>query len=275
MQPDYFAILRTLYEFRVAKQVGAKANSLLLALVWKANVMRWPDTLTIWNSEVRDLAGLSEEELVAARSRLTGLLINGHSLVSYQSGGTRKPGKYSLNYIGYMSFFKSVTPDITPENTVNVPGNPHSNVGGNPHSNVGGNDNFEFTLIPGGSKDDEGDSIINKTKRNKHTKQYTPDSPEHKLASYMLLKILHLNPNFKTPNMQNWAKWMDNIMRIDKRPYEEIKAVIDYIYAGWWRDKLLSPKKLREHYDRINMQRLKERRKEEAEVEWGYGYKPD
>lgn len=269
-QPNHFAILRTLYEFRIAKQVGAKANSLLLALIWKANVMRWPDTLTIWNSEVRDLAGLSEEELVAARSRLTGLQINGQPLVTYQSGGTRKPGKYSLNYVGLMNFFQNNTPEITPENPGNVPGNLLGNVGGNLCSNLGGNEDFQLTIIPGGSKDDESDSIINKTKRNKQTKQFTSDSPEYTLAAYMLQKILQLNATFKMPNMQKWASSMDKIMRIDQRPYEEIMAVIDYVYSSWWKDKILSPDKLREKYDTLNMQRPKPRRKEEDDLAWGW-----
>lgn len=277
MQIDYFAILRTLYEFKIAKQVGAKANSLLLALIWKANVMHFPDTLAIWNSEVRDLAGLSEEELISARNRLITLRINGQSVVTYESGGTRRPGKYILNYQGLTTFFQNrtnITPEITPENPGNVPGNSLGNVGGNPQGNVGGNDDFELTLIPGGCKDDETPSNTNKQKK-RTNKQFTSDSPEYTLAAYMLQKILQLNPTFKMPNIQKWASSMDKIMRIDQRPYEEIMAVIDYVYSSWWKDKILSPDKLREKYDTLNMQRPKPRREEEATFDWGYGYKPD
>ena len=273
MKIDYFAILRTLYEFKIAKQVGAKANSLLLALIWKANVMHFPDTLAIWNSEVRDLAGLSEEELISARNRLITLRINGQSVVTYESGGTRRPGKYSLNYPGLTTFFQNrpkTTPDITPENPGNVPGNSHGNVQGNPPGNLQGNENSGLVLIPGGCKYDETPSTTNK--RTKQTnKQFTSDSPEYTLAAYMLQKILQLNATFKMPNMQKWASSMDKIMRIDQRPYEEIKAVIDYVYSSWWKDKVLSPDKLREKYDTLNMQRPRQSDGEEGDlIEWGW-----
>jgi hypothetical protein len=73
------------------------------------------------------------------------------------------------------------------------------------------------------------------------------------------------------PNMQKWASSMDKIMRIDQRPYEEIKAVIDYVYSSWWKDKVLSPDKLREKYDTLNMQRPRQSDGEEGDlIEWGW-----
>lgn len=273
MQIDYFAILRTLYEFKIARQVGAKANSLLLALIWKANVMYFPEKLAIWNSEVRDLAGLSEEELVSARNRLINLQVNGQKVLLYESGGTRRPGKYFLNYQGLITFFQNkdcITPNITPDFTGNVTGNLHSNVGGNPHSNVRGNEDFSLTVINGGSKDGENHSTTYKQTKPTN-KQFMSDSLEYELANFMLGKILVLNPNFKKPNMQKWAADMDKILRIDKREVEEVKEVINYIYSGWWKDKILSPSKLREKYDMLNMQRPKDKKnRKDGEVDWGW-----
>ena len=178
-----------------------------------------------------------------------------------------------LNYPGLTTFFQNrpkTTPDITPENPGNVPGNSHGNVQGNPPGNLQGNENSGLVLIPGGCKDDETPSTTNK--RTKQTnKQFTSDSPEYSLAAYMLQKILQLNPSFKTPDMQKWASSMDKIMRIDKRPYDEIKAVINHVYSSWWKDKVLSPDKLREKYDTLNMQRPRQSDGEEGDlIEWGW-----
>lgn len=253
MQPDYFAILRSLYELRIAKQVGAKANSLLLGLVWKANVLRFPDTLAIWNSEARDLAGLTDEELVTARNRLTQVQINDQFLLRYQSGGTRSPGRYQLNYAGLGNFF---TPIITPEIPVNVPGNPLGNVGGNLQGNVQGNDGVISIL----TKQNERNKQNNSTSRASKTKQFDPSSLEYRLAEYLLKKIkLHL-PNIKEPDLQGWASKMDLILRIDKRKPEEVKAVIDFAQGDlFWRSNILSAGKLRDKYDQLNAKRLNQK----------------
>lgn len=258
MQPDYFAILRTLYEFRIAKQVGAKANSLLMALIWKANVLRFPNSLTIWNSEVRDLAGLSEEELVTARNRLSQAKINDQYVIRYQTGGTKAPGRYQLNYQGLCNFFNNITPDITPKNTVNVP----DNVGGNPLGNVGGNEKTGEASNIDNSKDDQNPSILTNYTKQTNTrpksekKVFEKDSLEYELSEYLLKKIKFNFPTHKEPDLNSWAECMDLIIRRDKRNPKEVKAVIEFAQDDdFWKTNILSVNKLRKQFDQLNAKR--------------------
>jgi len=252
MQPDYFAMLRTLYEYKIAKQIGAKANSLLMALIWKANVMRFPNSLAIWNSEVRDLAGLSDEELAAARNSITRVQVNGQYIVRYQTGGTKAPGKYQLNYQGLCTFFQDMSPAITPKNAVNVQGNPQGNEGGNPQGNDEGNEGGISIL----TKQNEQNIQTNPPPPPKQVKVFEPESIEYKLSSYLLEKIkLHL-PSVKEPDLQKWAGDMDLLIRVDKRTPQEVKDVIEFAQSdSFWKSVILSVGNLRKKYDQLNAKR--------------------
>jgi DnaD/phage-associated family protein len=149
---NYFEIIRSYNEFLIAKQVGAKANSLFYALIGKSNTLRFPTKLTIYNSELRDLSGLSKDELNPARNKLTQVQINDQYLVKYRSKGTRKPGDYWLNYEGLTSYFqneptqdwscipikvkpKKITNDDYSDNPPNSGANPNTNHGSNDGTN--------------------------------------------------------------------------------------------------------------------------------------------
>lgn len=149
---NYFEIIRSYNEFLIAKQVGAKANSLFYALIGKSNTLRFPTKLTIYNSELRDLSGLSKDELNPARNKLTQVQINDQYLVKYRSKGTRKPGDYWLNYEGLSSYFQNNPaqdwscipikdkPHTTPDNdysdnTSNPDANLNTNHGSNDDAN--------------------------------------------------------------------------------------------------------------------------------------------
>lgn len=106
MQVSFFEILRSYHELKIAKQVGAKANSLFMAILTKMNNLRFPESFTIYNSELLDLSGLTENELYPARNKLTQFVVNGHPIVFYQNNGKKKPGSYRLNYEGFRNYFQ-------------------------------------------------------------------------------------------------------------------------------------------------------------------------
>lgn len=101
-------------------------------------------------------------------------------------------------------------------------------------------------------------NTVVKTKKEKEI--YSTDTVQFQLAELLLVKILEHLPGFKRPDLQKWAKGMDSILRLDKRPAEEVKAVILFAQGDtFWQANILSADKLRKHYDRLNSRRIQAR----------------
>lgn len=101
-------------------------------------------------------------------------------------------------------------------------------------------------------------NTIVKTKKEKEV--YSTDSMQYQLAELLLVKILEHLPGFKQPDLQKWARGMDAILRLDKRPAEEVKEVILFAQGDtFWQGNILSVDKLRKHYDRLNSRRMQAR----------------
>jgi phage replication O-like protein O len=85
---------------------------------------------------------------------------------------------------------------------------------------------------------------------------YPSDSIPYTLAEHLQKCILQNLPDFKKPNLQKWAKDIDLMIRIDKRPPPDIKALIEWAQSDpFWRANILSTSKLRKQYDTLNAQR--------------------
>ena len=82
-----------------------------------------------------------------------------------------------------------------------------------------------------------------------------PSSIQYTLADYLYKKILKNNPRFKKPNLGTWAGHIEKMIRIDNRPPDEIKKVIDWCQKDtcWWSSNILSTNKLRIKYDQLLM----------------------
>ena len=113
------------------------------------------------------------------------------------------------------------------------------------------------------------------------TKKSSDDSI--RLANYLLQHIHRVNPTFKQPNINTWAKDIDLAIRIDGRTVEEITRCIEWIYTDkgeFWQKNILSGKKLREKFDTMNMQIIsiksnsKPKQQEESNTHIGYFYSP-
>lgn len=105
MEINYFELIRSINELMIAKQLGAKAYSLFRVLLDKANTFKFPETLTLFNSELLDLSGLTKDELYPARDKLIKLQINSQNILQYENKGTHKPGLYWINYKGLLLYF--------------------------------------------------------------------------------------------------------------------------------------------------------------------------
>lgn len=92
----------------------------------------------------------------------------------------------------------------------------------------------------------------NEKEYKRNIKTFLSDSDEIRLANYLLNHIRKNNPESKQPNLQTWAKQFDLMLRIDNRSVDNLKSIIRFCQNDdFWKSNILSPKKLREHYDRL------------------------
>ena len=93
-----------------------------------------------------------------------------------------------------------------------------------------------------------------KKSKNVKKKEYTSESDEFRLSEFLLSLILERKPDFKKPNLQTWAIYIDRMIRLDKRKPERIREVIQWCqHDSFWQDNVLSTKKLREKFDQLEM----------------------
>ena len=84
----------------------------------------------------------------------------------------------------------------------------------------------------------------------------------YELAEFFVGRIRDNKPDYKEPNLVEWAKCIDLMIRLDNRTPEKIRAVIDWVQKDneprgdgfCWAVNVLSPQKLRKQFDRLEMQ---------------------
>lgn len=84
-------------------------------------------------------------------------------------------------------------------------------------------------------------------------KEYIPTAVAVSLSDLFISNIKSYHPAFKEPSdMKKSAKAIDDMIRLDKREPEEIKAVIQWLPShNFWRGVVLSTLKLRKHFDSL------------------------
>jgi len=100
----------------------------------------------------------------------------------------------------------------------------------------------------------------------KTRKVFAADSDAYRLALHLRDGILRHKPDARVPRaetqLQQWAGVIDLMLRIDGRTPERVRSLIDAIMTNprivFWRGVILSPGKLREKFDQIEIQ-LRER----------------
>ena len=99
------------------------------------------------------------------------------------------------------------------------------------------------------------DKNVKKNERRKKEKNlFVEDSNEFQLASFLHELIRQNNPNVKHPNLQTWSKDFDMILRVDLRPVEDVRKIIEWCQQdSFWQSNILSPKKLRKQFDRLSL----------------------
>ena len=95
-------------------------------------------------------------------------------------------------------------------------------------------------------------TTIKESKNVRNKKLFVETSDEYRLAKYLFKLIRENNPTHKEPNLQNWAKDIDKMIRLDKREVDDIEAVIYWCqHDDFWSRNVLSTSKLRIQYDQL------------------------
>ena len=78
-------------------------------------------------------------------------------------------------------------------------------------------------------------------------------NPSKSLSDLLLSLIRKNNPNFKMPNMKNWARTFDAILNFDDRDLKEVSELIKWVHtkSAFWSCQILNPSNLRKQYDRL------------------------
>lgn len=97
------------------------------------------------------------------------------------------------------------------------------------------------------------ESKVEKSKVNrKYKRLFVEDSIEFQLSKKLLDYILRNHPNYKMPNLQNWAQHIDFMIRLDKRTPEQINDIIVFSQEdSFWKSNVLSTEKLRQKFDQL------------------------
>jgi uncharacterized sporulation protein YeaH/YhbH (DUF444 family) len=125
------------------------------------------------------------------------------------------------------------------------------------------------TPLEQGEEEEEGEGEEKGEEEEKGEGAISVITPATKVADYLLNKILSEKPNFKKPNMQTWAKDIDKAMRIDGRTEQELTGCIDWIYTKgtFWIPNILSGRKLREKFDTMEAQMMRNSKSDTAMVD--------
>lgn len=78
---------------------------------------------------------------------------------------------------------------------------------------------------------------------------------DEKCARWLYGAILNTAPKFKEPNFKAWTNEVRLMRERDGRTHREMCALMQWAHADrFWRGNILSPTKLREHWDRLTIQ---------------------
>lgn len=94
-------------------------------------------------------------------------------------------------------------------------------------------------------------------------KEFDKDSVQIQLARFMINEMLKIKPDSRVPkndvkSLQRWAKDIDYMIRLDKREPREIAELFRWAQEdNFWCANIRSPRKLREKWDTLELQRGK------------------
>lgn len=112
--------------------------------------------------------------------------------------------------------------------------------------------------LTGSQRTPNGQPTTNQEEKKKRTKElkkiYSPNSEEFRLAELLFSLIADRKSDYKKPDLQEWAKQIDLMIKKDKRNPDAIEKIIHWCQRdNFWRNNILSTNKLREHFDKLEL----------------------
>ncbi|MBW7990175.1 MAG: hypothetical protein FVQ84_09200 [Planctomycetes bacterium] len=104
----------------------------------------------------------------------------------------------------------------------------------------------------------------------------TPSSEASRLSSLFFDLITARKSDYRRPDLNRWADEIDRMIRIDNRSPERIEAVLRWCQNdsgngnnwGGWQSVILSPKKLRDKFDGLEMKMAGNNKTQEVKSEY-------
>ena len=95
-------------------------------------------------------------------------------------------------------------------------------------------------------------NTINNNTKNTSRSKLKFETHHLKLAELLYKQIQNNSPNYPEPDLEKWANEFRLMMERDKRDGKEIQdLIIKTQNDNFWKKNILSPSKLRKHYDRL------------------------
>jgi hypothetical protein len=117
------------------------------------------------------------------------------------------------------------------------------------------------------------ESLLKKEKNNKSGAGAPVENADaFRLADLLLNKIIEIKPDVKKPTknqMETWQADIDKMIRIDKRTPDQIEKVIKWLPSNeFWRKNILCTSKLREKFDKLELNMTEKKSDENVNREW-------
>jgi len=106
-----------------------------------------------------------------------------------------------------------------------------------------------------GQRAANGQATTIKNEKNEKKKRTTSATPvARELAELLLELIWQRKADFRPPDLDRWARDIDDMIRLDGRDPQRIEAAIRWCQADpFWQSNILSGAKLRRHFDRLEL----------------------
>ena len=114
-------------------------------------------------------------------------------------------------------------------------------------------------------------SLQTKTSATSPTKKFSFTEMDLAMAKEMFARIQKLNPNHKQPNFEAWANDIRLLSERDGKSHPEIIELFEWANQDrFWQANILSPRKLREKWDVLVLQRNRQAkpRGDNLSMEW-------
>ena len=120
------------------------------------------------------------------------------------------------------------------------------------------------SIVPTGPLDDppravpsalQGPSIRTETTTEITTVERTSELSESERLANLLADLIALNGSRRPTVTRTWITTIDRMLRLDGRTEDEVEAAMRWAQADdFWASNILSPDKLRKHFDRMRLQ---------------------